>query len=364
MIPASAQARLTDNYIASSQAATAINPGKPAQPGRAAWQRELSAANITVAELLGQLNIPLERHQQLLANSCDVANFPLRVTASFIGRMQRGNIDDPLLRQVLPRAEELQQAPGFSADPLAERSYNTAPGLIQKYASRALLIVTQACAIHCRYCFRKSFPYEANRPGRNDWQRALQEIQSDSSIKEVILSGGDPLSLGDQHLESLITRIASIGHVDCLRIHTRLPIVLPSRVNHELLKTLQCWPRKLVVVVHSNHAAELDCEVANALVALASTGATLLNQAVMLRDVNNHSTTQITLCRTLFEHGVLPYYLHQLDKVSGTSHFEVSDAQALHIHAAMRSELPGYLLPRLVREIPGEASKVPLTSLI
>ncbi|MBT8139261.1 MAG: EF-P beta-lysylation protein EpmB [Gammaproteobacteria bacterium] len=360
MIPASARHRLTDNYIASS-GVSGDSSAAARHKQSTAWQRELSAASITVAELLGKLGIPIASYRHQLVDSGSIAGFPLRVTASFINRMQPGNIDDPLLRQVLPRAEELLQMPGFSADPLAERDYNNTPGLIQKYASRALLVVTQACAIHCRYCFRKNFPYQDNRLGRSDWQRPLQEIQSDPSISEVILSGGDPLSLADQQLGELLEQIARIQHVDCLRIHTRLPVVLPSRVTRALLDRLEKWPGKLVVVVHSNHAAEMDQQVANALQALSSSGATLLNQAVLLRGVNDSQAAQIQLCRTLFKHGVLPYYLHQLDKVSGTSHFEVSDAQALHIHDAMRGELPGYLLPRLVREIPGATSKIDLS---
>ncbi|MGB5324081.1 MAG: EF-P beta-lysylation protein EpmB [Pseudomonadales bacterium] len=357
MIPASRHSGLTDNYIAST--ASPVGTGTPDE-GETCWQRELAAANVSIAELLARLQIPLQHYSAAAITDRRLARFPLRVTESFIRRMRMGDIEDPLLRQILPVVDELASAPGYSDDPLQENAYNMAPGLIHKYRSRALLIVTQACAVHCRYCFRKEFPYQENRASQSNWEPALQHLRNDPSIREVILSGGDPLAVSDRHLGGLLKLIAGIAHVKRLRIHTRLPVVLPSRITGNLLQAIQQVQKKCVLVVHCNHSAELNAEVGAALAKLKTNGITLLNQAVLLRGVNDSVAVQVELAECLFDHGVLPYYLHQLDKVSGTSHFEVSDERARAIHAGMRDELAGYLLPRLVREVPGAMSKLPV----
>ena len=341
-------------------------PNQPPAASRAGeippgnWQQELAGARISVQALLAALQIPADQYQPMLLASDQTSNFPLRVTQSFIRRMQSGNINDPLLRQVLPIQDELVEHPSFSADPLEEARFNPAPGIIHKYAKRALLIVTQACAIHCRYCFRKQFPYDENRPGLHGWEQSLAHLRQDTSINEVIYSGGDPLAASDDFLKQLTHSIANIDHIKRLRLHTRLPVVLPSRIDNALLDWLQRWPRQTVMVIHCNHPNELNDEVGEALAKLAGVGVTLLNQAVLLRGVNDTAAIQVELCEKLFDYGVTPYYLHMLDKVSGTRHFEVSRAAAIALAAAMRGQLPGFLLPRLVEEIPGADSKTPV----
>jgi len=283
----------------------------------------------------------------------------LRATQSYISRIKKGDPDDPLLRQILPRIEELVDRPGFSTDPLNESGSNPAAGIIHKYKRRALLIVTQACAIHCRYCFRRHFPYQENI-GTQQWQQALDYLRKDSSLNEVILSGGDPLSANDLQLARLSTELAAIGHIERLRIHTRMPVVLPARIDSKLLAWLERWPGQKVVVIHSNHPNELNEEVAEAIHKLQTAGATVLNQSVLLRGVNDHAPTLARLSEKLFDIGVLPYYLHQLDPVSGAAHFEVDDDRARKIIAEVSAHLSGYLVPRLVREKPGAPAKQPV----
>lgn len=287
------------------------------------------------------------------------SRFPLRVPLAYLGRMRPGDAADPLLRQVLPLAEEDRKAPGFTRDPVGDLAAATTPGLLRKYAGRALLVVTGACPVHCRYCFRRHFPY-AEHAGRAAWEGALAELAQDRSIREVILSGGDPLTVSDERLGALVRRIAAIPHVRRLRLHTRTPVVLPSRVQEALLTWLADCPLSTAIVLHANHPAELDDAVASAVRRLAATGATLLNQAVLLRGVNDDADVLAALSERLFEVGVLPYYLHQLDRVAGAAHFEVEDARARALVAEIRDRLPGYLVPRLVREQAGAVSKVPL----
>jgi EF-P beta-lysylation protein EpmB len=275
--------------------------------------------------------------------------------------MRHGDYNDPLLRQVLASASELLEAPGYSADPLQESGAMRASGLLQKYAHRVLLITTGACAVHCRYCFRREFPYAGSQGDGARWRSALATIAADSSIEEVILSGGDPLSLSNARLEQLLARLVAIPHLQRLRIHTRQPVVLPARVDTGLCALLQRLPLPMVVVLHANHANEIDTEVAAACGQLRAAGVTLLNQAVLLAGVNDSCATQVMLSQRLWAAGVLPYYLHLLDHVRGTSHFNVPEAQARALHAGMRATLPGYLLPRLVREVPGMPSKLTLS---
>jgi L-lysine 2,3-aminomutase len=289
--------------------------------------------------------------------------FPMRVPHSFIGRMHRGDAHDPLLRQVLPLVDETIEVAGFSLDAVGDLSSRNNTGVLHKYDGRALLITTGSCAIHCRYCFRRHFPYSEETAARNHWQAAVAQLREDSSISEVLLSGGDPLSMATHRLSELTDALAGIPHIRRLRIHTRLPIVLPARVDDELcqwLSTLR-WP--VALVVHANHANEIDYEVGGALHRLRASGATLLNQSVLLRGVNDNVQALAELSETLFESGVLPYYLHLLDKVKGVAHFEVSDLEAASIERALRERLPGYLMPRWVREVAGEPFKTPFRSL-
>ncbi|MDF3020536.1 MAG: putative methylase protein [Steroidobacteraceae bacterium] len=301
------------------------------------------------------------RYPALLAGA-RAANdvFALRVTPSYLARMRRGDRNDPLLRQVLPLIEETEQFDGYVADPLAERDYTRAPNLLQKYAGRALLITTQACAIHCRYCFRREFPYDEQQEeqGASRWSAALAAIAADDSIEEMILSGGDPLSLSDTRLTQLTDAIQAIPHVRRLRLHTRQPVVLPSRVDGGLLGWLRTLRLPTVVVLHINHANEMDEAVRAACARLRGAGVTLLNQSVLLRGVNDDVETLANLSRTLFDAGITPYYLHLPDRVRGTAHFDVPEARARELVAGLTARLSGYLVPRLVREVPGAASKV------
>ena len=307
-------------------------------------------------ELLRLLDLD-DRAQALLATD---AGFSVRVPHAFVARMRRGDPDDPLLRQVLPQAAELGEVPGFTRDAVGDIAARAARGVLHKYAGRALLVATGSCAVHCRYCFRRSFPYADGTAAANGWREALDHLRADASIEEVILSGGDPLSLSTRKLAELSDALAGIGHVRRLRIHTRIPIVLPDRVDAELLRWLQALPWPVAVVLHANHANELDASVAGACAALRGHGVQLLNQSVLLHGINDDARTLARLSERLFECGVLPYYLHQLDRVAGTAHFEVSDDRAREIAAALRTMLPGYLVPRLVREVAGESSKMPL----
>jgi EF-P beta-lysylation protein EpmB len=321
------------------------------------WQTELKRAISDPAELLRCLNLD---NALLPAAQRAAQLFPLRVPEGFIARMKPGDVHDPLLRQVLPLDAECNAVPGFAADPVGDLNAMPVPGLLHKYHGRVLLIATGACAVHCRYCFRRHFPY-GNAPALRDSGRAaLAYIAADSSITEVILSGGDPLSLKDDRLKELLSRIEAIAHVQRLRIHTRLPVVLPSRVDDALLTWLQAGRLKKIVVIHANHANEIDRAVVGALDRLAKRGTTLLNQSVLLRGVNDSVGALCSLSESLFAAGVLPYYLHLLDKVQGAGHFEVSVQYAAKLVEAMNNQLAGYLVPRLVVEHAGASSKTPL----
>lgn len=323
----------------------------------AAWQRELARAITTPDELIAALGLD----GSLLAGARAGADtFGLRVTPSFLARMKRGDRNDPLLRQVLPLIEETERYDGYVPDPLAEREYTRAPNLLQKYAGRALLITTQACAIHCRYCFRREFPYAGQQEGQGAarWSAALAAIASDVSLEEVILSGGDPLSLSDARLTQLTDALQGIPHLRRLRVHSRQPVVLPSRVDEGLIGWLRGLRLPTVFVLHVNHPNEIDGDVRAACGRLRGAGVTLLNQSVLLRGVNDDVETLATLSRSLFDAGVTPYYLHLPDRVRGTAHFDVPEASARELVAGLTARLSGYLVPRLVREVPGAASKV------
>ena len=316
------------------------------------WRAELRCAIRTTQELLDFVAVTLPE-------SLATPDFATLVPRGFAARMEVGNADDPLLRQVLALGAEQVEVVGFVKDPLMETSgqlsVNPAAGLIQKYHGRALLIATGGCAVHCRYCFRRHFPYADQR--QDQLQDALTIVRSDVSIEEIILSGGDPLLLDDKALGALIDELADIEHLQRLRIHTRIPVVLPERVTAKLIDMLQTCRLRCVVVIHANHANELDATTARALGSLKTAGLWLLNQSVLLHGVNDSVARQTELAKKLFAQGVQPYYLHLPDRVAGTHHFFVEDAAAIQIYAGMQANLPGYLIPKLVREIPGEAAK-------
>lgn len=321
------------------------------------WRTELASAIRNPAELLRRLKLPAS-----LIDSADDASklFPLLVPESFLRRMQPGDANDPLLRQVLPVAEEFDEVPGFTQDALEESSYRAAPGLLHKYEGRALLIAFGACAVHCRYCFRRHYPYETEPRRMSDWQPALDRIAADESLHEILLSGGDPLMLSDRRLAELGGAIDAIPHVRRIRIHTRLPIVLPSRVTAEFIDLLTRLRTTPVVVVHANHPNEIADDCAEALRRLSATGLTVLNQSVLLRRINDSADRLAELSERLIDVGVLPYYLHQLDRVAGVAHFEIAESRGLEIVEQLRRRLPGYAVPRFVREVSGEPYKVPL----
>jgi EF-P beta-lysylation protein EpmB len=319
------------------------------------WQRLWREAITDPHELLAVLD--LSHLAERLLPRADTG-FALRVPRGFIARMRRGDQNDPLLRQVLPLAAELNDVAGFGYDAVGDLGARVGSGILHKYQGRALLIATGSCAVNCRYCFRRHFPYAQETAAANGWHEAIEHLRKDESISEVILSGGDPLSLATPKLAELTGALARIPHLRRLRIHTRLPIVLPERVDAELVDWLARLPWPVAIVLHANHANELDASVADACTRLRAVGASLLNQSVLLRGVNDTVEALANLSEGLFDCGVLPYYLHQLDRVAGAAHFCVDDASARALVEALRARLPGYLLPRLVREMEGAAHKV------
>lgn len=321
------------------------------------WQQQLATAISDPQELLAVLG--LDPGGFTLSDSAN-KQFRLRVPRSFVQRMRHGDSRDPLLRQVLPIDDEDKIQAGFSEDPLQESAAMPVAGLLHKYNGRVLLTVTGACAIHCRYCFRRHFPYSDANPASNEWQEPLDYIRANSDIAEVILSGGDPLSLTDAKLAKLAGHLQTIPHLRRLRIHTRTPVVLPDRVTDALLEWLSATRLKAIIVLHTNHANEIGPEFSQAVKALSRTGASLLNQSVLLKGVNDSIEALQELSEGLIASGVLPYYLHQLDPVQGAAHFAVSDDRAINIINSLSERLPGYLVPKLVREIAGQDSKRPI----
>lgn len=321
------------------------------------WQSQLSDLITNPAELLDTLKL-----SQDLLNGAHLASqeFKLRVPRAFVAKMQVGNPFDPLLLQVLPHHLELEEHPNFVTDPLGEEDANQQPGVLHKYKSRFLLTLTGACAVHCRYCFRRHFPYQENLPKNQDWDNIKQYIESQPDINEVIFSGGDPLTLSNRKLAEWIERLASIAQLKFLRIHSRVPIVIPNRLDDELISILKNSRLRIIVVVHSNHAAELDDFTCQQLSKLVEQKITVLNQAVLLKGVNDSAQLLSDLSYRLFDAGVMPYYLHVLDKVKGAQHFDLSSDQTERIYTEVLANLPGYLVPKLVREIAGENNKTPL----
>jgi L-lysine 2,3-aminomutase len=321
---------------------------------REPWQDALAAASLTAEALFQELKLP--------ASACYVdPTFPLRVPRSFIRRMEVGNLQDPLLLQVLPQQQEQVSVPGFVQDPLNELDVSPLKGLLHKYRSRVLLVVTGGCAIHCRYCFRRHFPYDEHAISKEQWKKLQVYLQSHPEINEVILSGGDPLLLKDGTLARLFEDIQRIPHIRRIRIHSRIPVVLPERMTTNFWRTVGDCKLPIVLVLHSNHANEINGEVISALAPAAAQRITLLNQAVLLAGVNDSVAAQRNLSEILFAGGIMPYYLHLLDPVQGSSHFDVAEKQAVQIMKQLLLELPGYLVPKLVREQPGEGSKSPVS---
>ncbi|HET8700535.1 MAG TPA: EF-P beta-lysylation protein EpmB [Nitrococcus sp.] len=318
------------------------------------WQQELARAVRDPGELVRLLELPPTLLEPARAAA---RHFPLRVPRGYVARMERGNPNDPLLRQVLPLATELDTVPGFVADPVGDLSASRGAGILHKYYGRVLLITTGACAVNCRYCFRRHFPYTEANASVEQWQPALRYIAGHPEIEEVILSGGDPLTLTDRRLAQLTAQLADIPHIRRLRVHSRLPVVLPARITDEMLGWFAGNRLQPVMVLHANHANELDETVANAIKYLRAAGVTILNQTVLLRGVNDEATTLTALNRRLFDSGALPYYLHLLDRVAGASHFEITPRRARELHRQIAARLPGYLVPRLVQEIEGAPGK-------
>ncbi len=322
------------------------------------WQTQLSDLITDPRELLDTLALS---HDQLLSGALLATDqFRLRVPRAFVEKMQKGNPLDPILLQVLPHHLELEEHEGFVTDPLGEEQANQQPGVLHKYKSRFLLTLTGACAVHCRYCFRRHFPYQENLPKNDDWLNIKSYIESQTDINEVILSGGDPLTLSNRKLQLWIERLESLPQLKFLRIHSRVPIVIPNRIDDELLSMLKNSRLRIILVVHSNHASELDDFTCSKLNQLSEHKITVLNQAVLLHGVNDSAEVLTDLSYRLFDAGVMPYYLHVLDKVKGAHHFDLDPDLINTIYTELLANLPGYLVPKLVREIAGEKNKTPL----
>ncbi len=322
------------------------------------WQSQLSDLITDPLELLNLLELSTD---QLLSGAILASEkFKLRVPRAFVGKMNAKDPLDPLLLQVLPHHLELEEHPEFVTDPLGEEAANQLPGVLHKYKSRFLLTLTGACAVHCRYCFRRHFPYQENLPKNEDWLNIKNYIESNPDINEVILSGGDPLTLSNRKLALWLERLSSLKQVKILRIHSRVPIVIPNRIDEELISLLKNSRLRNILVVHSNHASELDDFTCSKLLQLSEHHITVLNQAVLLKGVNDSAQTLTDLSYRLFEARVMPYYLHVLDKVKGAQHFDLIPSEIDAIYQDVLASLPGYLVPKLVREIAGEKNKTPL----
>lgn len=333
-----------------------INKDKMTTNTTQIWQEELANLITDPVELINVLEL-----DTALIPAAKLASqqFPLKVTQSYLRNMQKRDPNDPLLRQVLPLGLELQVTPGYQHDALAESKANPVPGLLHKYPGRILLTLTGACAVNCRFCFRRHFPYHENNPGRAGWTKIYDYLRADPLISEVILSGGDPLTMNDLMLQQFTAGLLEIPSVKRIRFHTRIPVVLPTRITPTLLEWINNFPLDMVMVIHANHPNELSQDVKEGLLKLHEAGVTLLNQSVLLRGVNDHADTLVALSEMLFAAKVLPYYLHALDKVTGAAHFDMPRAEAVKLHQTMNVNLPGYLVPRLVYEEPGTLSKQP-----
>lgn len=324
------------------------------------WQKSLAQSIRDPHELISRLNLPADL---LPAAEKSALLFPLMVPPSYLARIEPGNPEDPLLKQVLPLDAEQVQIPGFTTDAVGDLQVRPTPGLLHKYHGRALLIASGACAIHCRYCFRRHYPYGEEPRTLAEWEAVWDALEHDESIQEVILSGGDPLMLTDARLRVFCERISAIPHIKRLRIHSRLPVVLPDRIHAgliEILEQVKAAGTTVWMVIHANHPHELAPDVEQAIRLLIQSGIPVLNQAVLLRGINDAADTLVALCEQLINLGVMPYYLHQLDRVSGVAHFEVPEAEGRALIRELRTRLPGYAVPQYVREITGEPHKTPL----
>lgn len=326
-------------------------------PSREDWLTQLADVVTSPDELLHLLNVDADAN--LLAGRDAKRLFALRVPRAFIARMEPGNPNDPLLRQVLTSQEEFINVPGFSTDPLEEQ-HSVVPGLLHKYSNRALLLVKGGCAVNCRYCFRRHFPYAENQGNKRNWQMALEYIAAHPRLDEIIFSGGDPLMAKDHELDWLLTQLEAIPHIRRLRIHSRLPIVIPARITDTLVARISASSLQVLLVNHVNHANEIDAAFRSSMKKLRMAGVTLLNQSVLLRGVNDNAHVLADLSNALFDAGVMPYYLHVLDRVQGAAHFMVNDEEARAIMRELLTLVSGYLVPKLAREIGGEPSKTPL----
>jgi len=312
------------------------------------WQMLVKKSIRDINTLLSRLELPHQPH---------FSNFPILVPEPYFSRIEKNNFNDPLLLQVLSSDLETIQAAGYSKQPLNEDKFNPVSGLIQKYKGRVLIIASSKCAIHCRFCFRRHFPYETNQLKSHQWDELLTMLNKDHSNKEVILSGGDPLMLTDKNLYKIIQKIETLSHVETLRLHTRIPMVIPQRINSQLLDLIEKTRLKIVFVNHINHENEIDSAVHEAMKRLQQAGVTLLNQSVLLKGVNDSEKSLVLLSQKLFSAGILPYYIHMLDPVSGAAHFNVEQKKAIALIENIKQQLPGYLVPKLVQEIPGEGAK-------
>jgi EF-P beta-lysylation protein EpmB len=318
------------------------------------WKAELSHCVSSIDDLLNQLGL---NANNLSATEQAAIDFPIKVPQPFVQLMEYGNPNDPLLKQVLPISSELAIDSNFSTDPVDESNYNPVPGIVHKYHNRVLMIISPNCAINCRYCFRRHFPYDENRQSKQQWLEALDYLKTKPEINEVIYSGGDPLAANDNFLRWLTAEIESISHIKRLRIHSRLPVVIPARIDEPLINWLGHTRLKPTFVLHINHANEISTDLSQGVDRLKQAGISVLNQSVLLKGINDSSDQLITLSEKLFDAGIMPYYLHMLDPVQGASHFDVSKKHAVEIFHQIQSELPGFLTPKLVQERAGENSK-------
>ena len=318
------------------------------------WQKSLAEAIRDPLELLTLLDLDQDKYKKQLYFA---DGFKLLVPLSYVKKMKKGDWNDPLLKQVLPISDEQQSVAGFVSDPVGDLNAEVSSGVLHKYQGRVLLITTGACAVHCRYCFRRHFPYGDSLSSQKNWKDTLYQIRTDRSIHEVILSGGDPLMLSDERLRSMCEELVNIPHVKTLRFHTRIPLFLPERINTEFLTWISDLAIQKVMVIHANHANELDDVVGSVLESLRSVGFSLLNQSVLLKGINDDNKLLENLSYQLFKYQVLPYYLHQLDRVQGAAHFEVERSKAIALVDKLKENLPGYLVPKLVEEVSCERSK-------
>ena len=318
------------------------------------WQQELILAVSNIDELCRM--VELDPNSLKISNKA-IAHFPLKVPRNYVSRMRKGDPNDPLLKQILPQAVEDIEVKDYSLDTLHEASVNPIRGLLHKYPSRVLLTISVTCAINCRYCFRRHFPYSENNPAL-EWDKILNYIEQDPSINEVILSGGDPLLLNDRTLTAFTDQLASISHIKRLRIHSRIPIVLPERISDDFLDWIKNISQTPILIIHCNHPQEINSDVIEAMNALKQAVISLYNQTVLLKEINDNPETLAALSEALFAIGVQPYYLHVFDKVQGAAHFDMEHARARALYRELNHRLPGYLVPKLVQEVPGEKAIV------